>query len=285
MPPNPHDEVYSIHITSNSPEPGMNAFTWELVSQLIALQIMKHHPEAVGYSDCTSALARTTAALRSTHDNLLGHTRAGIWASGVHTLANPNQRRLFHHITAHPERDPKRTANPTRQDLAIFMADAAAGNTFKRLGRRELPMFRHELKLENIMNEIIPMNRWHFRGADTHHTPILNDIIDHQHQAKLDEMLKTRDNANGEQRWSSTAIHFTCNIHPLQSNTFRPAARRSLVIPSQNAIQQLATTRNRCSMSTLSTTRQPGSLYVRLFIPTLLYNSKTSQSQTITHST
>jgi len=229
MPPNPNDEVHSVRITSDSPEPGMNAFTWELASQLIALHIMKCHPEAVGYSDCTSALARTATALSSTYDNL-GHTRAGIWASGVHSLSNVAQHRMFHHIKAHPERDPQRTAHPTRQDLAIFMADAAAGNTYKRLGGRELPMIRHELKLDNILNELIPLNRWHFRSANTHHTPILNDIIDHQHQILLDNMLRKRDGNNEEQRWTSTAIEFACNIHPPKNKSFWAAARRSLIM-------------------------------------------------------
>ena len=52
---------------------------------------------------------------------------------------------------------------------------------------------RHELKLENIPNEIIPLNQWHFRTNDLHQTPILNDIIDYQHKVTLQEVITNRD--------------------------------------------------------------------------------------------
>jgi hypothetical protein len=58
----------------------------------------------------------------------------------------------------------------------------------------------HSLKLENIMNEIIPLHHWHFRTANEHVTPVLNDLIDYQHRACLAAMTANRDQWNDVQR-------------------------------------------------------------------------------------
>ena len=141
-------EPLGVHINSDNPEPGMNAFTWELVTQLVALHMVKHLPPTVsGYSDCTSAIARTTVATRTTYDTL-AHTSAGLWASGIHQFASRTPRE-FIHVKAHPERDPKRSANPTLLDMAIFMADAVAASprsnlrTDKKLGKLSLPVNKY----------------------------------------------------------------------------------------------------------------------------------------------
>ena len=228
-PEHSREATEAIRIISTMPEPGMNAFTWELLSQLVALTLMKHLPNIDGYSDCTSALARTVQALNSTHDNL-AHTRAGIWASGIHAIADRTQHRQFHHIKAHPERDKERSANPTILDKAIFMAYSAAGNTNRRLGGREMHMIRHELKLENILNELVPLNRWHFRLLDRDQTPVLDDLITHQHRAQLTKMLTNRDQYNTENKWTSTAIPFANKVHPVKNTSFWAAARRSLIL-------------------------------------------------------
>jgi hypothetical protein len=66
----------------------MNTFTWELVTHLIALYIVKcQSPESSGYSDCTSAILCTTVALRTTL-NCLPYTTAGLWSLGVHNFAS-----------------------------------------------------------------------------------------------------------------------------------------------------------------------------------------------------
>ena len=193
IPTDRHAPVHGVRITSNNPEPGMNAFTWELLTQLVAVHMVKHQRQDLpGYSDCTSAIARTNKALRS-YNNPLAHTRGGLWASGAHVFSNHKHPRSFQHIKAHPERCPERTKHPTIQDKAIFMADAIAGQSSQRLGRIDLPTVPHSLVLENIMDEIVPLRQWHFRTANLHQTPVLSDILGHQHSTMLTNMTTYRD--------------------------------------------------------------------------------------------
>ena len=235
IPEDKNAEPQGVHISSDNPEPGMNAFTWELVTQLVALHMVKHLPPTIsGYSDCTSAIARTTVATRTTYDTL-AHTSAGLWASGIHQFASGTPRQ-FIHVKAHPERDPERSANPTILDRAIFMADAVAASarsnlrTDKKLGKLSLPVNKYHLKLENIMNEIIPVNQWHFRLKDTHSTPVLNDLMHHQHKATLLKIVSKRDQHNREQRWTSTALSFASTVHPPTDGSFWATARRALLL-------------------------------------------------------
>jgi len=240
--------IHGVRITSDQPEPGMNAFTWELVSQLIALHMVQYQPPCVtGFTDCTSAMARTKVALRS-HNDRLAHTAGGLWASGVHMFADQHNPRQFKHIKAHPENYPERAKNPTEQDKAIFMADALAGNTFKKLGGKVMPMTRHHLKLEHLLNEIIPLRQWHFRTATLHATPVLNNIIEYQHQAQLDLMMATRDRSNDEDRWASTSLAFANEVHPPSNTSFWAAGRRSLII-----LDWLGHGRNRAKMKPQNT--------------------------------
>ena len=105
----------------------MNAFTWELAAQVIALHLTKHLPNPLCLtSDCTSAITVVNKSLRS-HNNTLSNERGGILASAAHAFADPSHwRRKFVHTRAHPERNQRRQENPTIRDKAIFMADAIA---------------------------------------------------------------------------------------------------------------------------------------------------------------
>jgi hypothetical protein len=66
-------------------------------------------------------------------------------------------------------------------DKGIFMADTVAAfelETVKTLRSTRLPTVQVEtLELKNIMNEIIPMNEWHFRSAADLKLLILNPHI------------------------------------------------------------------------------------------------------------
>ena len=220
----------------------MNAFTWELLTQAVALQMTQYQPHYLpGFSDCTSAITRSNMALRS-FINPLAHTRGGLWASAAHVYADCEQPRRFHHIKAHPEKDSARKANPTITDKAIYMADAVAGYLRAedgplrddilpaRLGQHDLPIVMHSLKLENIMNEIIPLHHWHFRTANEHVTPVLNDLIDYQHRACLAAMTANRDQWNDVQRWTTTALSFASSVHPPKDESYWAAARRTLIV-------------------------------------------------------
>jgi hypothetical protein len=72
-----NDIVHGVHISSEKPESRINTFTWKLVTQLIVLHMVTFRsPEISNYADCTSAIARTTVALRTTY-NCLAHTTTG----------------------------------------------------------------------------------------------------------------------------------------------------------------------------------------------------------------
>jgi hypothetical protein len=255
--------MQSVQITSDDPEPGMNAFTWELLTQVIAIQLTEHQPHYLpGFSDCTSAITRVNLALRS-YINPLAHTRGGLWATAAHQHADWYRPRRFHHVKAHPERSPERAANPTITDKIIYMADAVAGLAegaasrlrdqilHLKLGKTPLQTKVHTLKLQHILNEIIPLGHWHLRTADQHSTPVLNDIIDYQHKVALAAMTKTRDNYNDEQRWTTTALSFASKVHPLRDNSFWTAARRALIV-----YDWLGHGRNRAKMCQLHPAQQ-----------------------------
>jgi hypothetical protein len=114
------------------------------------------------------------------------------------------------------------------------MADAVAGQLSTaaahlpdgllrlKLGKTKLNTTLHSLKLENVMNEIIPLHQWHFLTDDENKTPVLNDLRDYQDRASLKTMTETRDTNNTEQRWSSTALSFASKIHPRKIHHFGP---------------------------------------------------------------
>jgi hypothetical protein len=47
MPRNPTDQVLGIHIKSDKPQPDMNAYTWDLLTSVVGLHIVKFMPSAV----------------------------------------------------------------------------------------------------------------------------------------------------------------------------------------------------------------------------------------------
>jgi hypothetical protein len=74
------------------------------------------------------------------------------------------------------------------------------------------------------MNEIIPIGQLHFR------TPVLDDLIHHQHKALMHSMTTNQDQWNEEQRWTTTALSFASKLHPPKDKSFWAAARRALII-------------------------------------------------------
>jgi hypothetical protein len=104
-----------------------------------------------GFSDCTSAITRSNLVLRS-YINPLTHTCGRLWALAAYVHANCDPPRRFTHIKAHLERDPKREDNPTIKGIV------QDGQLRLKLGKTKLKTTLHSLKLENVMNEIIPLH-------------------------------------------------------------------------------------------------------------------------------
>jgi hypothetical protein len=92
-------------------------------------------------------------------------------------------------------------------------ADAIAAlehKTIKTLSSNRLPPVQVEtLEPKKIINEIIPMNEWHFRSAADLNLSVLDDSADYQHREQLKKMTANRDKSNDAQRWSTTALEFT----------------------------------------------------------------------------
>jgi hypothetical protein len=81
---NTNTPVYVVQITSDQPEPGMNAFSWELFTQVIAIQITQYQSHNLpGFSDCTTAITRTNLALRS-YISPVTNSCGWLWASAPH---------------------------------------------------------------------------------------------------------------------------------------------------------------------------------------------------------
>ena len=217
-----------IRIECDHPEPGMNAFYWELVTQLIALHFAKYQPDhLVLTSDCTSAIAITNQSLR-THINRLPNARGGVLASGVHWFADPYYYRYFIYTQCHPERYKARREKPTLRDKGINMGDAMAGKTKAGLNGIPYPMYRHTLKLTDLFKEIIPVGQWHLRTNDLQAFPVMHDILEYQHLAQARMMCTTRDAHHGHSYWSSTSFGFANQVHPTQDRSYWAAARRAV---------------------------------------------------------
>jgi hypothetical protein len=114
------------------------------------------------------------------------------------------------------------------------MADTVAilkHEIVKTLGSTKLPTVHVEtLELKNIINEIIPMNEWHFHSAADLNLPILDDPAHYQHRIQLKNMTATRDKTNNVQRWSTTALEFTALVHKLKYESYWEAAKRALTV-------------------------------------------------------
>ena len=247
MPRFPTENVMGLHIKSDKPQPGMNAYTWELLTAVVGLHLAKYMPSLVmGHSDCMSAITRLNDAMLAFH-NTQSHVKAGVLISGGYEFraAEENTRdrtmkrseigepRLISWIRSHPEKD-ERAQNPDQKATGMFMADAVAAlehKTKRKLGDTRLPEVEVEtLEFKNILNEIIPMFEWHFRLANDHNSPVFDDPIDHQHRAQLKKMTTNRDKANNVQRWSTTALEFTASVHKPNDNSYWAAARRALIV-------------------------------------------------------
>ena len=224
------NEPIFIRITSDQPEPGMNAFHWELSTQLVALQLAKYLPAYVtGFTDCKGAMARTNRAL-STRNDQLARTCGGIFSSAINQMSHPDCPRRYQWVRGHPDRDPARKDLHSRQDRGIFMADAVAEGDVAALHKRGFDSPITTLNFSSVINEIIPLNLWHLRTDSDRPVPILDDIINHQHRVLLSSYLATRDKNKPEPKWTITNLEFTHRVHPLPNKSFWAAARRTATI-------------------------------------------------------
>jgi hypothetical protein len=174
MPRNPTDQVLGLHIKSDKPQPGMNAYNLELLTAVVGLYLTKYVPSAVkGYSDCMGAIIRLNEAILAFHNTQSSVTAGVLISSGYQCWAAEDDTRdiamiksekgdprLIPWIRSHPEKD-ERAQNPDKMAKGIFMADAVVTfehETVMTLGSARIPTVQVEtLELKNIMNEIIPM--------------------------------------------------------------------------------------------------------------------------------
>ena len=252
----PPREPISIRILSPHPEPGMNAYTWELVTQLVAMHLAKHlPPEVHGYSDCKAAISRTNRALMTKNDQL-ATTTAGVYGAAMHALADIANPRKFEWVKSHPETDPQRADLSSHEDKGIFMADAVAEGDHRSLRARHLAEGWTTLNYENIFNEIIPIDQWHARTTTGSRGPILDDMLRHQHDAQLQSYLASRDTGSmgdtdrSTDHWSATSLAFTAKIHPPTTTSYWALARRTLMV-----FDWLGHGRNRAKMQTKATAK------------------------------
>jgi hypothetical protein len=137
-------------------------------------------------------MERVNQSLCSYQDKL-SHTTAGILSLAAFQFAESCDPRVYAWTKHRPEDDANRRANPSEYDKAIFMGDAVAGNSPKTLGSLHLPVQQEDLDLRNILNEIIPMFKWHFRSAADPNAIIWDYPEMHQHHAQLTKMTASRD--------------------------------------------------------------------------------------------
>ena len=208
---------HTVRIVTQDSHPGMSAYAWELIAQIVALQLTKFHPYDINaYSDCTATIARMNTALSQFTDQQ-AHQTAGILTSSAHMLSHPVYPRRIQHVKAHPERDAVRMANLTQLDKAIFLADAIAGATPARLNHTFINHVPHTVILEDIMSEIIPVYTWHLRQTQHMDIPVLDLPWTYQHHFQLRKYLANRDQCatSPSSYWQTTATDFMNAVHPV----------------------------------------------------------------------
>ena len=226
---------HTIRIITKQPQPGMSAYAWELIAQVVALKLTQFHEHTlIGYSDCEATIARMNTAL-SSFTNQLALTTAGILTTAAHVHSSISAPRRIQHIKAHPERDPTRLQNPTPLDTAIFLADAIAGNTSTKFNKTHINHIPHTLILEDILTEILPLQQWHLRATAAMDIPVLDLPWTYQHEAQLKMYLLKRDaySTAPSNYWSDTATDFAAAVHPINSstpNSYWHLARRTLLL-------------------------------------------------------
>ena len=184
---------HTVKLMARENQPGLSAYAWELLAQLVALKLTQHHPtDVLGYSDCTATISRMNTAL-STFTNSLGFITAGILSTSAHQHTSIDHPRQIRHVKAHPERNPERMANPTSLDRAIFLADAIAGNSTTKFGKNYINHVPHILILEDVISELIPQQAWHLRHASNLSIPVLDLPWTYQHEYQLRRYLQHRD--------------------------------------------------------------------------------------------
>ena len=226
---------HTVRIITQNPSPGMTAYAWELLAQLVALKLTQYYPASLqGYSDCKATIDRMNVAL-STSTDRLGFTTAGILATSAHAHSSPSHPRTISYVAAHPERDAQRWNHPTQLDKAIFLADAIAGQTTTKYNKQFIDHKAHTLILENILAEILPIGVWHMRHTSQLSIPVLDLPWKYQHQFQLSQYLLRRDQYGPphSQRWRDTEIDFAVSVHPIPSQyngSFWTAARRTCIL-------------------------------------------------------
>ena len=211
--PYPH----TIRISTRNPQPGMSAYAWELLAQLVALKLTQHYPtDLPGYSDCMATIHRMNSALSSFYDHH-GFSTAGVLLTSAHNHSSLARPRKIRHVRAHPERDPTRTANLTELNSAIFLADAIAGETTTKFGKRRLNHISHTLILEDVLTELIPKDTWHLRQTQHMDAPVLDSPWQYQHEHQLRQYLVKRDkyHPTPSSQWAQTALDFSGVVYSL----------------------------------------------------------------------
>lgn len=226
-----HNIPLGIHISMDMPERGMNAYIWELLTQLVALHLIKEYSRKIPFqSDCCSAIARTNHALASYNDTLVS-TKAGLLPSCMNLFSCTHDPRILTHVPAHPENNEERRTHPSPQDKAIFLADAVADGHNRSgeacLGTHRLQYRPYTLTLRHIYNELIPTGLWHIRHCSDTRSPVLGSLLSYQHTTKLNNYTAKRDAASGNNYWSSTSFAFANILHPPVCDTPWQQARRA----------------------------------------------------------
>ena len=109
----------------------------------------------------------------------------------------------------------------------MAIADAIAnGDTETKLGTQTLKYTMVTIVLQDIYNEVLAMDCWHFRSTKTPDVPVLTDLLRFQHDTQLRRMLEKRD--SGGSYWQFTTFSLAAYVNPPEDKSYWAAARRSL---------------------------------------------------------
>jgi hypothetical protein len=80
--------------------------------------------------------------------------------------------------------------------------------------------------LQDIYNEVLAMDCWHFRSTKTHDVPVLADPLRYQHDTQLRRLLQKRD--GGGSYWWLITFPLAAHVNLLEDKLYWAAAHRSL---------------------------------------------------------
>jgi len=211
-----------LNITTND-QLGLNAFTLELLAQILAYHISYGvlSDDIPTHSDCEAALFRLTSAKNSLHVPM-GHAKYGLFLESLVAMAHLTFRPSGW-LRSHPEDRKANSSQYSYGDHGIFLADAAAEGDWNavktHMGKQ--PFIHHTMAIDELLEMLIAPGVPHWRTSAN--VPVTDDILLLAQQLRVDDYLETRDAYRAKDlrppKWKGTNTTFPMLLTPIPAKS------------------------------------------------------------------